>query len=412
MGLKNNFKKTSIGIIPKDWSLVKLGDVADIKSGGTPSTINKNFWNGHIPWCIPTDITKLKGAKYLIETNKKITNLGLKKSSAELIPSNSIIMTSRATIGECAINKHPVATNQGFKNFIPKSQIDTDFLFYLLQSKKADFLSLSVGSTFLEISKAKLINFFINIPESIKEQRAIAKVLNNVDDLIVALEKLIDKKKMIKKGMMQELLTGKKRLPGFDGEWDNYKIKEFTLCVAGGTPSTIVDEYWNGKVRWMSSGELNNKFVYDVTGRITELGLKNSSASIVPENCVLIGLAGQGKTRGTVAINFISLSTNQSIAAIFPNKKFLSLYLYYNLDNRYEELRELSSGGGGRGGLNLGIINNILIPFPKSKEQKAIAKILFDMDCEINALEVKLKKIRNIKKGMIQQLLTGRIRLV
>ena len=136
MRLKSDLKKTSIGNIPKDWSIVKLGDVCEIKGGGTPSTINKNFWNGNILWCTPTDITKLKGAKYLIETSKKITGLGLQKSSAELIPSNSIIMTSRATIGECAINKQQVTTNQGFKNFIPKSLIDVDFLFYLLQSKK------------------------------------------------------------------------------------------------------------------------------------------------------------------------------------------------------------------------------------------------------------------------------------
>ena len=131
----------------------------------------------------------------------------------------------------------------------------------------------------------------------------------------------------------------------------------------------------------------------------------------MPEKCDLIGLAGQGKTRGTAAINFISLCTNQSIAAIFPSYKHCSLYLYYNLESRYSELREISSGGGGRGGLNLSIINNLVIPFPRLKEQKAISQVLYDIDIEIDLLEQRLAKTKSLKTGMMQELLTGKTRL-
>lgn len=153
------------------------------------------------------------------------------------------------------------------------------------------------------------------------------------------------------------------------------------------------------------------KRVYEVAGRITEAGLRNSSTKMIPPQCVLIGLAGQGKTRGTVAVNMVPLCTNQSIAAIFPNLSFDTGYLFYNLENRYEELRELSTGDGGRGGLNLSIIRAIEVPFPSKSEQQAIGQVLSDMDAEIEALEARVAKTRDIKQGMMQQLLTGRVRL-
>lgn len=180
------------------------------------------------------------------------------------------------------------------------------------------------------------------------EQEAIAKSLTEIDDLISSLEKLITKKKAIKQGAMQELLTGKRRLPGFFGEWVNTKIGSITEVYSGGTPNTSEPAFWGGKIPWMNSGELNLKIVRQVQGRITEVGMDSSSTHFIPAECVLIGLAGQGKTRGTAAFNTFPLCTNQSIAAIYPNpNKFDSKFLYYKMDTQYDQLRELSSGDGG-----------------------------------------------------------------
>ena len=159
-------------------------------------------------------------------------------------------------------------------------------------------------------------------------------------------------------------------------------------------------------------GELNNKIVYDVEGRVTERGLRESSTKIVPPRCVLVGLAGQGKTRGTVAINMVELCTNQSIAVIYPNDSFISEYLYHNLDARYEELRGDVYRKWRARGLNLQIILSIAVPFPNVYEQRAIATVLSDMDAEIAALERRRDKTNAVKQGMMQQLLTGRVRLV
>lgn len=187
------------------------------------------------------------------------------------------------------------------------------------------------------------------------------------------------------------------RLKGFEGEWDTFKIGDITSIVTGATPSTAVTAYWNnGKLRWMSSGELNNKHIYDVKGRITEEGYNNSGTHIIPPYCILIGLAGQGKTRGTAAINYVKLCTNQSIAALLPNAKiFDSLFLFHYMDNKYSELRSLSTGDGGRGGLNKQILFDFEVKLPSIEEQKAIALYFDRID---NLIHYTTKKIESLKQ--------------
>ena len=197
----------------------------------------------------------------------------------------------------------------------------------------------------------------------------------------------------------------------FSGKWEVKKIGEFASCAAGGTPSTLVPAYWDGAIRWMTSGELNLKVVTNVEGRITERGLRESSARLLPPESVLIGLAGQGKTRGTVAISRVELCTNQSIAAIYPNEQFVPEFLYHCLDAEYEKLRELSSGGGGRGGLTLEIIMSVSVPFPQIDEQRAIAAALSDVDGLLDSLDALIAKKQAVKQATMQQLLTGRTRL-
>jgi len=195
-----------------NWERKRLDSVADIRSGGTPSTSEPRFWDGEIPWCTPTDITALNGHKYLGETTRRITQLGLKASSAEMIPLHSVIMTSRATIGECAINTVPVSTNQGFKNFVPFATTDVEFLYYLLSTQRQGFISLCGGSTFLEIGKVQLAAYEVRFPSTKAEQTAIAAVLSDMDSEIAALELRRENTRALKQAMMQELLTGQTRL--------------------------------------------------------------------------------------------------------------------------------------------------------------------------------------------------------
>lgn len=195
-----------------EWQTKRLDGLADVRSGGTPSTSQPQFWDGEILWCTPTDITALDSRKYLNSTARRITRKGLDASSAEMIPAWSIIMTSRATIGECAINVVALATNQGFKNFVPFAEMDTEFLYYLLSTQSDRFKGLCGGSTFLEIGKAQLSAYEVELPETKEEQTAIAIVLSDMDAEIEALEARLAKTRALKAGMMQALLTGRIRL--------------------------------------------------------------------------------------------------------------------------------------------------------------------------------------------------------
>lgn len=159
--------------------------------------------------------------------------------------------------------------------------------------------------------------------------------------------------------------------------------------MAGATPRTSVDSYWkNGTIPWMASGEIHKKRVYEVDKFITQEGYDNSSTKLVPKNSVLIALAGQGKTRGTVAINKIELCTNQSIATMIPNINKLDYnYLYYYLESKYDKLRLLSSSDGGRGGLNLKILKNLKIKNIPLETQQYISNFLLILDKKIELLE-------------------------
>ena len=194
------------------WEQRSLSELADIRSGGTPSTSQPALWDGGLPWCTPTDITALVGQKCLSNTERTISAAGLQDSSAELLPVGTVVMTSRATIGECAIASVPMTTNQGFKNFVPKASTDGEFLYYLLTTQKQGFLALCSGSTFLEIGKRQLVDFRVTVPAETTEQQAIAQVLTDIDTAITALQARLTKARELKQALMQVLLTGRIRL--------------------------------------------------------------------------------------------------------------------------------------------------------------------------------------------------------
>lgn len=203
-------------------------------------------------------------------------------------------------------------------------------------------------------------------------------------------------------------LVPKLRFPEFSKSdaWKNIKIGDIAQVSAGGTPESTKSEYWGGEIPWMNSGELNNKRIYSVSNYITKKGYDESSTKLIPPNCVLIGLAGQGKTRGTAAINYIELCTNQSIGAIHPNQEvFESDFLYHKIDSLYDKLRKLSAGDGGRGGLNLQIIKSIEIQLPSLNEQKKIASCLSSLDEVITAESQKLEQLKDHKRGLLQNIL-------
>lgn len=413
-----------------NWLHKHIDEISEVVSGGTPNTNNSKFWEGDVVWITPNDLNKLN-TPFISDSERKITVEGLEFSSAKLFPSLSLIISTRAPIGYLAINKVTASTNQGCKTLVFKSEKSPLFFFYLIAKNLNLLLTLGNGTTFSEISKKDLCKIELYYPAKFEEQTAIARILSTVDKAIEDTEKLIAKYKRIKTGLMQDLLTkgidenGNIRsekthkfkdspLGRIPVEWEvvNLENKKYFELATGGTPSTAKNEYWeNGTIPWLSSGEVHNKIIKNTAGKITQLGFENSNARFYPIGSVLIALAGQGKTRGTAAITEIETTSNQSIAAIIPDQElYNSYFLYHQLDFRYEELRSISSGSG-RAGLSLRILKTIQVIYTDINEQKEIIKRLNQIDDFLNSNYKSLSKLSLLKSGLMQDLLTGKVRV-
>ena len=194
------------------------------------------------------------------------------------------------------------------------------------------------------------------------------------------------------------------RFPEFSGEWEEKKIKEFANCYAGATPSTKERKYWeNGTIPWLSSGEVNKKHISFTDNFITKIGYDSCSTKMIPANTVVMALAGQGKTRGTVAITEIELCTNQSLASIVTNETVDDKFLLYYLETQYSNLRAISSGDGTRGGLNLNIINEYSVFLASLPEQKKIAAFFTLLDRRIQKQRQLVECLKTYKRGVIDK---------
>lgn len=402
----------------EEWSKATIGDFLEFKNGLNKS---KDFFGYGTPIINYTDVYQNRELRRVDIQGKVCVSAG--EIQRFDVKKNDVFFTRTSEtpeeVGISAVLLEDI-DDCTFSGFVlrgrPKNALLLpEYCKYCFSTSKVrnDIIKNCTYTTRALTNGKQLSAIEIPVPSYV-EQEAIAQMLSDIDRLISDLELLLDKKKDIFTGMVQDLICTKKKLDDYEGVWISKKIGELTCVYAGGTPSTLVKDYWGGNIPWMNSGELNLKIVRAVEGRITELGLDNSSTRLVPSNCVLIGLAGQGKTRGTAAYNTFPLCTNQSIAAIYPNDSlFDSKYLYYFMNTQYEKLRELSSGGGGRGGLNKKMLEEYVVSMPKDiNEQHAIAEILTIAERDIEVLDQKKEKYQMLKKAMMTELLTGKTRLV
>jgi len=190
--------------IPNEWELKQLSELGQIVGGGTPKTNNPEFWNGKILWAIPTDITELTSI-YIEKTSRNISELGLKKSSATLLPKDTILITTRATVGECAICTRPMATNQGFQSLVVKRNNNL-FLLYAIRFHKNQLLRLAQGTTYDEVSHNSVKKISIPIPKKISEQKNISQIISGIESRETELRNYLSKLKTMRKSILQSKL--------------------------------------------------------------------------------------------------------------------------------------------------------------------------------------------------------------
>ena len=285
------------------------------------------------------------------------------------------------------------------------------YIFYHTQSesfrKKLELEMVGTAGQ-KRVSLNAIERYLLPVRHSLAEQTAIAAVLSDTDALIQGLDQLIAKKRNIKQGAMQELLTGKKRLPGFAGEWEKKKVSEVGEIITGSTPPTSNKTYWNGDIPWITPTDISAiRDIWCSERQITQYGLKVLRQ--LPANTLLVTcIASIGKN----SILRKTGACNQQINAVIPDDKHNVDYLYYLIENNKFHL--LSRAGiTATNIVSKREFMEIVFVFPPTlAEQTAIAAVLSDMDAEIAALEQKRDKYKAIKRGMMQELLTGKIRLV
>ncbi|HEC79106.1 MAG TPA: restriction endonuclease subunit S [candidate division WOR-3 bacterium] len=391
----------------KDWKKVSIGKICNVETGTTPSTKVKDYWeDGLIKWVTPTDLSKLGGKMTIKDTERKITEQAVTDFSLKVMPKGSIIVSSRAPIGYIAILEDAMAFNQGCKGLIIRNQneIDNFYLSYQLLTKVNKMKSLGTGSTFSEISKSQIENLQVFLPP-LTEQKKIAEILSTVDEAIEKVNEAIKKTERLKKGLMQDLLTkgighkefkdteigripkewvystlgelievhDSKRIPLSEMERAKRKGK-YPYCGANGIMDYIDDYIFDGEFLLIAEdGGAYGKF-------------ENS--------CYLMN----GKFWVNNHAHIIKAKDNQTI-----NK-----FLFYMLN--FQDLRPYIVGSTRRK-LNQEYLRQIYLPLPPLTEQKQIAEILGTVDERLEVLKNKKQKFEKIKKGLMNDLLTGRRRV-
>lgn len=397
--VNQGYKQTEIGVIPEDWDVKELGEVANITGGGTPKTNITQYWSDDINWFTPSEIGD---SKYVSESIRKISFEGLKNSSAKLLPKGTILVTTRASIGDTAILLNEACTNQGFQSLIVNKENSIEFIYYLMETLRPQLLQNASGSTFLEISPNKVKSLQIPLPP-LEEQKAIASALSDADAWIDSLEQLIAKKRGIKQGATQTLLTPKE-------DWEVKKLGE--VCdVRDGTHDS--PKYLDSGVKFITSKNIvNNKLNFSDTSYISfSDATEINKRSKVDKDDIIMSMIGT--IGNAVLIDFEPDFCIKNVALLKP-KNISSTFLIQMIKSPYfQNLLNSKMDGGIQKFVSLGVLRDLDFNCPKSlSEQERIATILSDMDAELESLDTQLGKARQIKQGMMQELLTGRVRLV
>ena len=362
------------------WKTIKLIDICTIKTGR--KDVNEGNINGKYPF-----FTCAKEHTYSDEYSFDC--------EAILIAGNGAVGQTTYFNGKFEAYQRTYILSE-FKGILQK------LLLLILQEQLMNHLSVMVlGNTIPYIKKNMLENFELTIPPLEVQENILSRLNLIFAEIDKDLDKVIEAQKNIN-NIMQSIFDNIEKKN--KGTLCENKIGELCNLMTGGTPNTKNKSYYNdGKIPWLVSGDVNKNVINDCEGRITELGFKKSNAKYLPINSVLIALNGQGKTRGTVALLKIKATCNQSLVSIYPKdkKKISAEYIFYYLKSKYDQIRKITGDSGNdRRGLNMPLIREIIIKYPKSYEQQE--ELVFKMKTLTENImvmkEIYQSKINNLFK--------------
>jgi len=397
MKQKTKFKKTEIGLIPEDWEVRKLGDVAEVVGGGTPSTKNKEYWNGKFSWLTPKDLSNYNSV-YISKGERSISEKGLKNSSAKLIPKGSVLLTSRAPVGYLAIAKNELTTNQGFRSLIPiNKETISEFLYYLLKSKIAYLKSQAYGSTFGEISGTSVKNLEFAFP-SLPEQFAIAHILSTLDEKIELLQRQNKTLEEIGQAIFKKWFTE-------EGGEKIKNIQDILVFEKGVEPGSKCYEAIKTEknVKFIRVGDINSPGKAN-----TYIPLNLVNDKLCDERDILLSLDA---TLGIVRIGMKGAHSGGVRKVYSKDGKFSKGLIYFLLKSDYVQ-ETIRTYAHGTTILHAGnSLNYMEIIIPKVEK---LLKLNISLEIIFNKLIINLKQIQTlsqVRDSLLPKLMSGKIRV-
>ena len=420
------FKRTEAGDIPMDWVDTPIGAIAEVTSGGTPSRKVPAFWSGDIPWVTTAELD----CGEIKEASQFITTAGLQSSAAKWLPAGTLLVAlygQGKTRGKCAALRIAATTNQACAAIKLADVVDSDFVRHNLAHRYEYIRSLSNGGSQENLSGAIIKQIRVGMPPARTEQHAIAKALTDADALIDSLEQLLTKKRQIKQGAMQELLTGKRRLLGFSrtntngdallpSDWEPQAIGDFAEVKTGPFGSALHErDYVQSGIPIITVEHLAERGIQgEGAPQVGEGDLSRLQAYKLEESDIVFSRVGSIDRNARVSAAEVGwLFSGRLLRLRLKSKEVDSQFLSYLFHGEpFRNQVERVAVGQTMASLNTKLLSGLEVVLPTVAEQKAIAESLASMDTDLTALEARLSKARALKQAMAQALLTGRIRLV
>ncbi|GMO01108.1 restriction endonuclease subunit S [Parageobacillus thermoglucosidasius] len=429
--------------IPKSWIYVKLSAVSNRIGGGTPSRKNPEYFIGDIPWITVADIPKDSKRPFTISNSReRITEKAIAESSAKLIPTGSVVVSTRVSVGKVGINDKPICTNQDFSSF-SFYKIDSRFAAYFLFTVAEDLKRKAIGATIKGIKTKDLDDLRFPLPPLVEQKRIVEKLdysLNIIDKIEKDLAKAKELLKKRHESLLQKAFRGElvKREENDQSTLDllNIKVSSNTdennpydipenwvwlelgdcgVITGGGTPSKKVPSFWNGNILWVSPKDMKREKINDTEDKITELAIEKSSVKLIPKNSVLF-VVRSGILRHSlpVAINDVELTVNQDIKAITPHEFINVSYLFYAF-KCFEKswLQEASKIGATVESLDMEKVKKLKVPVPPLSEQlKIIERLEKEFEKEkaiVQSIERAEEKLQKMRQSLLQKAFRGEL---
>lgn len=386
-----------------EWIECTLDKLGEIVGGATPSTKCEDYYGGSIPWITPKDLSSFKG-RYITSGERNITEKGLASCSAQMMPKDAVLFTSRAPIGYVAIASQSVCTNQGFKSIVVNEKADPLFVYYLLKYNKDAIEAMGSGTTFKEVSGKTMRAVKVRIPLDVSYQKRIAAVLDSLDTKIENNERINDNLEQQAQSYFQELFVD-----NADPEWAIGTISDLGTVVGGSTPSKAKPEYYTESgIAWITPKDLSinkSKFVSHGENDITELGLKNSSAAIMPEGTVLFSSRAP---IGYIAIAAGEVTTNQGFKSVVPKPEIGTPFVYFFLKNTLPVIEGMASGSTFKE-VSGSTMKNVPAVIPDAETLAKFSDFCAPIFAQQRILEEQNQSLATLRDNLLPKLMSGEI---